>query len=562
MSEKSLEALLNRADALAREGDWQGAYHCLVEVTRSEPQHVGALTGIGACLLQMGQPEQSLPYFLKVVELAPEIPDSHNNLGVAYTLTRQFDAAEEAYKRAIQLNPDHLPAWKNLAQIYLQQQEREPEGAQILAALVQVNPKDVEVLMMLAGCYEKVGEFESAKTLLHEVLKIQPGHAEALAALERLSSSDAYQRIARPEHTRKLAALRERIKTAPILNIEKTSPEVTQITTRSSSQASVAFYAPPGLSSSYQMEMLSQALSANGWRTKFAQSVEKEDFRYYELFLFCQPNLSAELIDGVKGCLQQEKPFLVYLSEDFHHLPQDHPAFLHFGQGNPKALKVLEVILEHAKCLIVPSKTLADRYRGFAKEVKAMLPTWSQRNPLWKKNGPGRSTFNIGWIGSGGDRMDLKMIKREVIKFLQANPKGFLVVASDPLAYEIFSELPEQRRIFLPLYHYEDTPYVLSHFDLLLVPLRQNDYNWARSDLPLLESGVRGIPWLASRIPAFEEWGEGGIILEDVNGWFPAMQSLSVDENARRELGQSGMTKAKTREIEALLEEWQSVLTP
>jgi glycosyltransferase involved in cell wall biosynthesis len=309
------------------------------------------------------------------------------------------------------------------------------------------------------------------------------------------------------------------------------------------------------------MEMLLRPLSTHGWVTKFAHAVEEEDFEAYDLFVFCQPNLSANLIDGVKQCLRLDKAYYVYLNDDFHHLPQSHPAYHHFGPGNPKALEVLEIILENSQGLIVPSQVLSEQYQKYVKKVDFIPPAWSKDNPLWSKNAPSRSTFNIGWLGSGGDRADLQSIKKEILKLMKTTPNVFLVIIGDPMGYELFSELSEQRRIFLPLSNYEDTPYVLSHVDLLLVPLRQNDYNRARSDLPLLEAGVRCIPWLASPIPAFEEWKVGGQLVENADEWLTAMQSMVKDVNLRREFGQAGMAKARTREIEEILETWKSALT-
>lgn len=560
MSEEILEALLNRADALARESNWQGAYECLLTVTEINPQHVGALTGVGTCLLQMGQVDQSLPYFRKVVDLAPDTPDAYNNLGVALTLTQQYKAAEGAYQKAIQLNPEHLPAWKNLAQIYLQQEEREVEGAQILAALVQVNPQDVEVLMMLAGCYEKVGDTDSAKTLWQEVLKLQPDCREALIALKRFEGhSNGFVRLARPEHAKKLAALKQRLK-APSAIQAKAMEHPSGVESKEKVR-SVAFFAPPNLSSSHQMEMLLRPFSEHGWTTKFAHEVDKEDFETYDLFVFCQPNLSANLIEGINQCLRLNKTYYVYLNDDFHHLPQSHPAYHHFGPGNPKALEVLEIILENSQGLVVPSRVLGERYQNIVKKVEFIPPGWSTSNPLWSKKSPSRSTFNIGWLGSGGDRADLQSIKKEILKLMKATPRTFLVIIGDPMGYELFSEIAEQRRIFLPLSNYEDTPYVLSQVDLLLVPLRQNEYNQARSDLPLLEAGVRGIPWLASPIPAFEEWGVGGQLVEHAGEWVTAMQSMLNDVNWREGCGQAGMVKASSREIEKVFEIWQSALT-
>jgi Flp pilus assembly protein TadD len=209
MTEQIFEDFLAQADTAARNNDWATTHDLLLKANQIHPEHTGALTGIGTCLMQMQRAQEALPIFAQVIKLAPESTDAHNNLGVAYMVTGQFALAETSYKKAIELSPDSREPWKNLAFIYLKQDDRLQEGVQILAALVKSDPNDTDTLMLLGECYEMADNLESARVLYQKTLEISPDLSAAQMALERIAqkAQDAV-RIARPEHAQKLAALK------------------------------------------------------------------------------------------------------------------------------------------------------------------------------------------------------------------------------------------------------------------------------------------------------------------------------------------------------------------
>ncbi len=208
MTNPQLEMLLDQADTAARSADWQGAAEFLNKVVALEPDHVGAITGIGTCALQLNQYPVAVSQFERVIHLAPESPEAFNNLGVAYALMGEWQSAERSYLKALELDEQHFQALKNLAQVCLQQDDRLMEGVQILASLYQGNPNDVDVVFMLATCYEEAEDWDSAYDMYHQTLEVQPDHATAKAGFERVSARRASLRIAQPEHTKTLAQLK------------------------------------------------------------------------------------------------------------------------------------------------------------------------------------------------------------------------------------------------------------------------------------------------------------------------------------------------------------------
>lgn len=52
--------------------------------------------------------------FIEAATVTPHDPDVHQVLGVLWNLTREFDKAEEAFKTAVQLDPENHSLWNKL----------------------------------------------------------------------------------------------------------------------------------------------------------------------------------------------------------------------------------------------------------------------------------------------------------------------------------------------------------------------------------------------------------------------------------------------------------------
>lgn len=69
-------------------------------------------------LLQTGDAEGAAESAFVAVQLGPEVADAWVNLGVARRRIRDVDGAREAYRKAIEVDPDHLPAYHNLTALF------------------------------------------------------------------------------------------------------------------------------------------------------------------------------------------------------------------------------------------------------------------------------------------------------------------------------------------------------------------------------------------------------------------------------------------------------------
>src|SRR5579859_5715969 len=477
----TFDDLLIDADATARGAQWPQTFETLSRASLLQPQHAGVVTGLGTCLLQLGQPERALPYFIQAVELEPASPEAHNNLGVAYLAIGEPERAEAACRGALARDAEHLPAWRNLALACLRQ-GRPQDGVLILGAIVRAHPDDLESLLLLGRCYAEAGQHQSARYLYQRAIEIQPQEPEALAALAALppvgvkpTATVDVSRLARPEHASKLTGLRK--KPTP------TAPKVSAVPdTGAPRPLAVAFYGSDEVLLGARLGVAAMGLRRRGHRVSPLLPGASTIVEGCGLYVFSSAQLSDEALNLMTRCRQTGARIVVDLDDDFHHMPPDHPGYKTLGPGNPANLRRLERAIAEADLLIASTPVLAQRYGACARRTIVQPGGWNDANPLWDRPAPRRSTLNIGWAGTTSHRSDFDFIWPALARLVRDVPNTQLVIGGDPALYESLTAVPETRRLFLPASSYEDYPYLLSHFDVLLAPLRDNPFNEAKAD--------------------------------------------------------------------------------
>ena len=76
-----------------------------------------SLNNLGLLFLEQGFTEDAVPYLAKAIEVNPNVPAFHNNLGMALEHMGRFLGATEAYKGALAADPRYEKARQNLARV-------------------------------------------------------------------------------------------------------------------------------------------------------------------------------------------------------------------------------------------------------------------------------------------------------------------------------------------------------------------------------------------------------------------------------------------------------------
>ncbi len=548
-----LQSLLNSADASAGAGDWATAQQHLAQARILAPHDAGVATGLGISLLRLGRLPDALGEFQHAVQLAPNNAEMYNNLGFACALNGQAEAAESAFLSALEQDPEHGAATRNLAQLYLDL-DRLQEGVALLVSRVRSVPDDAEALHLLGTCYEEVEDLESARALYRQAVSLCPTEPEFQTALARVAPAQPEAVLARPDLSDKLARLKASARQAPATS----TPNGTSGNQAPTHPAAVAFYGTGESSDATRLGVPANALADRRHRVKLTRTPDADDLNQFDVLVFSRPHLSSELMHTFKRAQSAGRKIIVDVVCDDFALPADHPRRSYLASR--EALGNLELVLAQADLVTTASTHLAAALSSRCRRTAVAPSAWSPANAWWTRPAPAHAGTVLGWVGDPSQDLDLVSIHDAICAVIKSRPHVHLAIAGSPTAYQLFDDVPEPRKLFLPMVGPDDYPYLLAHFDVLMAPVRHEAWACIGSDQRLMEAGARSLPFAASPAPALAEWASGGVFCATTDEWTTQLNRL-VDENAwRGELARAGHELAQSRRAEAVGAFWHELI--
>ena len=132
----------------------------------------------------------------RAVEIDPKIAMAHVNLGQIYSSTGQYDAAEKEFRIALQINRVVVAAYRGLAGIYAQA-GKPGKAEETYQQAVLLRPDDWVTLTMLGKFYFSHGQIEQSKSIFERIAKLVPDSplatsnlGDVYAALNQFPSSE------------------------------------------------------------------------------------------------------------------------------------------------------------------------------------------------------------------------------------------------------------------------------------------------------------------------------------------------------------------------------------
>jgi putative PEP-CTERM system TPR-repeat lipoprotein len=138
------------------EGDTEGAIRDLEAASALDPTVSPADLALVANLLRQKQYDQALAAVGRLEKKQPNNPLVYNLKGIVYLVKRDLAAARANFERALQIQPDYLPAVSNVAQ--LDRLEKKPDTARKrYEAILEKEPNNEQALLGLAGLLQSLG---------------------------------------------------------------------------------------------------------------------------------------------------------------------------------------------------------------------------------------------------------------------------------------------------------------------------------------------------------------------------------------------------------------------
>jgi glycosyltransferase involved in cell wall biosynthesis len=522
---------------------------------------------LGRTYLNENRLAEALDTFIKILIDYPDDLETLLILGGFYLASGDGKTAKSLYLRAQELDPQNQTIQRQI----MMADETAGDG------VAEPVPTDMEavarLLQRLTGKTQAVDENDivRAAQLLEKIINSEnPAELvsrhldeidELLVALIELNIRQA-QADGRPDVAEALHGLQLNIGYQRAALEESTIAEKEKGHLLPASFAGNVLMLLPDLEKkSNRMKLLRVALESSG-----CQVLEKDEYvpaqdRQPDVVFTSNPHTNPALLEGLAAVSNARIPILLDLDTDVEHQSVSHQEYSAKGLSTQTRGNAYTAALDLANMISVPSQMQAASLKTVAERVFVIPDGWSRQNKLWEKSPAPHGTINIGWAGSSGQLEDLLLVRRFIIRIIREFPNTRIVIIGNPQAYRLFDGLPENRRMYLPLVADEEFPHLLSQLDMLLVPLRNLPFNLSLPDTPLVEAGAKGIPWIASPIPAFRSWNAGGIISESLDEWHLNLRHLVLDAELRNRLGRAGKDAAQTREMRQLASLWLELIT-
>jgi Tfp pilus assembly protein PilF len=125
--------------------------------------------------------KDEMAFWSRGLETSPHSAKVHFQMGAYYQIDGKMEDAEKEYKTAIELNPEMPDAHNNLGKLLIARGQFD-EAENLLRKELEIKENPV-AYYNLATVQEEKGNFEEAKKYLNRSLELNPGYADALVDL-------------------------------------------------------------------------------------------------------------------------------------------------------------------------------------------------------------------------------------------------------------------------------------------------------------------------------------------------------------------------------------------
>ena len=114
----------------------------------------------------------------KAINLDPYNANAHRSYAHALTSVAEYDLAMEELQQAIDLNPNYLPPYFELALLLLAN-DRDQEAIDIYDRILSMQPRNARAMLRQCQAYRKVGEFQRALGFCQDSVSEDPTYLPA-----------------------------------------------------------------------------------------------------------------------------------------------------------------------------------------------------------------------------------------------------------------------------------------------------------------------------------------------------------------------------------------------
>lgn len=144
-------------------------------------------TAYAQALYVTGDKQTAQKQYEAAAKLDPKNASVRNNLGNVYRDLKNYASAEEAYRKAFEVDPSFVNAYVNLATMQAYTLNRPADAVATYKQAVTKNGQSTELLLLLGAAYEQNRQPEFALSTYRTVLEKDPKNIAAKQNVDRLA---------------------------------------------------------------------------------------------------------------------------------------------------------------------------------------------------------------------------------------------------------------------------------------------------------------------------------------------------------------------------------------
>ncbi len=214
-----VQAKIELAEALVLNGTPEAALQMISQMVEQGVRHPDLLVLQGRALTDMGLTDEAESVLQRATRRSPGNPEAHNRLGILYFDQARTDEAIKRFKSAARAAPNDATVHNNLG-FALMASGRHGEAVEVLRTalmldgsqdrtrnnlgfalaatgdddsawrVLKAGSTEVDARSNLALAQEARGDTQAALQSYHQTLELDPDHADAKAAVRRLSGPE------------------------------------------------------------------------------------------------------------------------------------------------------------------------------------------------------------------------------------------------------------------------------------------------------------------------------------------------------------------------------------